>query len=142
MNDFYRQKILDNSIPEPNSGCWLWEKSVGSHGYGNFCHDYKITTAPRVSLKAFKCDDIPDGAYVLHKCDNRSCVNPDHLMWGTPKENNLQASARKRSRNGYGSMFGDDILRAQIIADKRPQRIIAEDHGISQTLVWKIKKKK
>lgn len=96
--------IEARSIPEPNSGCWLWLLSLGSHGYGNACDQEMkndrnpagVTTAHRVSHKAYK-GPIPEGYEVDHLCRNRCCVNPDHLEAVTPLENERRmAIARGR----------------------------------------------
>ncbi len=139
MFEAYRQKIIDNSVPEPNSGCWLWEKSIGNHGYGNFCMHGTVMTAPRAAAKAFICAEIPPGVQVLHKCDNKLCVNPDHLELGTHQENMRQASDRGLTRNQYGSVFSDPIKIARILADNRTQRQIAADYGVSQPVIQRIK---
>lgn len=82
------------SIPEPNSGCWLWLLSVGSHGYGQSGR----TTAHRVSHEAFR-GPIPEGYEVDHLCRNKLCVNPDHLEAVPPVENQRRmADARGRNR--------------------------------------------
>lgn len=81
-----KQVIYERSSPVPESGCWLWEGSTGSHGYGDIRIHYKLHLAHRLSYEAF-VGPIPDGMFVMHKCDVRSCVNPDHLSIGTHQQN-------------------------------------------------------
>jgi len=72
-------------VPEPNSGCWLYEGS-GAAGYGAFWDGEKRIMAHRFSYEAF-VGPIPDGLTIDHKCFVRCCVNPDHLEPVTLLEN-------------------------------------------------------
>lgn len=80
-----KEVVLGKSIPEPNTGCWLWLGQLRD-GYGRLHSDGKLLQAHRVSYEAFVCD-IPDGLQIDHLCRVRCCVNPEHLEPVTQLEN-------------------------------------------------------
>lgn len=79
----HRQKILSLSVPEPNSGCWLWLGRLNPDGYGGLGHKY---SAHRVSHEVFS-GPVPEGKEIDHICGVRCCVNPQHLRAVTHREN-------------------------------------------------------
>jgi len=85
------------SIPEPNSGCWLWIGSINRLGYGQTAYFSGITKAHRLSWSVHR-GPIPDRMMVLHKCDNRQCINPDHLFLGTQTDNMRDMTAKGRGK--------------------------------------------
>jgi hypothetical protein len=93
--------IAERSMPEPNSGCWLWLGTIDAYGYGVFRMMGSQIKAHRASYQAFR-GDIPAGMLVCHRCDVRSCVNPDHLWIGTNQDNLRDCFAK-----GRGSFRGE-----------------------------------
>lgn len=81
----------------PFHTCWEWIGEVNrTDGYGRFCPQYRLNSlAHRVSWM-FVNGPIPRGLFVLHKCDNRSCVRPEHLFLGDAGANYYDALGKGR----------------------------------------------
>lgn len=94
--DRFNNKIDRNG---PN-GCHIWVASTNKNGYGVLrTHDGYTLLAHRFAWELVH-GEIPAGMLVLHRCDNRQCVNPDHLYLGTHKDNMRDMVARKRQATG------------------------------------------
>lgn len=91
-------RFEDAYMPEPNTGCWLWTQCINKGGYGQICIRGKAVLANRFSFMLFKGD--PSGYCVLHTCDNRLCVNPDHLYLGDRAQNAKDRDSRGRVQRG------------------------------------------
>ncbi|WP_448952174.1 hypothetical protein [Labrys neptuniae] len=143
ITDLDRQRFEDKFIPEPMSGCWLWIGSIGSAGYGTFYLDCRILRANRASWLIYKGPLASRAQFVCHRCDNPACVNPDHLFLGDAASN--VADMRKKGRNRFpdserrtnARLCAADVLK--IMADDRPQKLIAADYGVSQSIIFGVK---
>jgi hypothetical protein len=127
--------------------CWEWKASKFIHGYGNFYYFRKHVHAHRVSWMLTH-GNIEKGLYVLHKCDNRACVNPNHLFLGTHQDNMDDMVTKGRHKptytgNGlYPSLSFDHVkeIRQLYNTGKYRLREIAEMFNTSESHVWRIAK--
>lgn len=95
--------------------CWNWTANKDRRGYGLF--NNSITTKAHRLSWIISNGDIPDGMVICHKCDNPSCVNPNHLFIGTIKDNNLDKEAKGRARGTPGERnFGAILNEKQVNA--------------------------
>ena len=84
------QEMLEaNSIPEPNSGCWIWTRMT-ANGYAVWGQKTQRRQVTHIAI------DVPPGMDACHRCDVTLCVNPDHLFVGTRKDNMQDAKAKGR----------------------------------------------
>lgn len=94
--------IERNSMPEPNSGCWLWlgYLSGGKYKYAVWGQGKERRQVSHLAL-LLRGIEVPRGFDACHSCDTPLCVNPDHLFVGTRKDNMQDARAKGRLV-GYG----------------------------------------
>ena len=92
--------------------CWIWtaSRSDSGIGYGQFWLDGKLNPAHRL-VYAEMVGIIPRGMFVCHHCDNRACVNPDHLFLATHGENMRDMTAKGRRATKVTPKVVDIILR-------------------------------
>jgi hypothetical protein len=130
-------------------GCWIWTGANKGNGYGGFNLGGQNMPAHRASFLLFSGKDV-EGKDVCHRCDNRACVNPDHLFLGTRLEN-MQDCKRKgriatgetlgdrRGQNGPAAKLTWDQV-SEIRQSQLPSKVIAERYGVTNDNINRIRR--
>lgn len=92
---------FEAKIEKQKNGCWIWKSSKTNSGYGKFNIRGKHMVAHRYSYELYK-GSIPKGMCICHSCDNKLCVNPEHLWIGTQKDNIQDCKNKGRLPNLKG----------------------------------------
>ena len=124
--------------------CWLWVGFRDPNGYGRLMVKGKPELVHRLSW-AIHYGGIPQGKFVLHKCDISPCVNPEHLYIGTQFDN--MADMWTRGRSNPGHVFGEnhgmakltEIQVLEIRQSKEIGQILAEQYNVSNTTISDIR---
>jgi hypothetical protein len=148
--------------------CWEWQGKITNAGYGEIRNSQKYSLVHRLSYEIFK-GEIPLDKIVCHECDNKKCINPDHLWIGTYKENydyakfknripdqtgwkhteetkkkfKFRPHADRRGEKHHLSKFtNEDVLNIRELLKKGvTQKEIASKYGVRQTTISRIKNK-
>lgn len=126
--------------------CWEWKDKLNDGGYGDFSisENGKSSSfrAHRVSL--FLHTGTQD-LVARHKCDNRACCNPNHLLWGNHQDNSDDKMSRNRGGHVWGSGHGMSKLKeSQVLQireayeDRMSPEFIAQNYGVCKRHVYKI----
>jgi hypothetical protein len=124
---------------DPVTGCWLWEGLRSTDGYGKVTLNKRSMRAHRAVWELTR-GPIPEGMFVLHRCDTPLCVNPEHLFVGSQKENRQDCARKGRTARGSGhfktALTADGVMEIRrLVSRGRPPREVADQFGISVSSV-------
>lgn len=129
--------------------CWNWTAATNC-GYGSFRIAGKSVSAHRLSyIWAYKVV-LSKSTYICHKCDNRKCVNPEHLFLGTHADNMLDMINKNRQSAPKGENHNKAKLKESQVIEIRKlyntkiftQEQLADKFGVDQTLISLISRNK
>lgn len=128
---------FEAKVKHVESGCHEWQSTLHRDGYGKIWLAGKQIQAHRVAYLLYR-GEIAEGLWVLHKCDNRKCVNPNHLYLGTPSQN-VRDKVERCAWHGNMRLptHQVDEIRSLYSSGGYSQQKLADMYGIHQTQVSK-----
>lgn len=141
-------ELMERRLPRGGPDeCWEWQGARLRAGYGNFALRKKWYKAHRVAYELAH-GPVPDGMWVLHRCDNPPCCNPAHLRLGTPKDNSADMVEKGRATThlatlargtkNFNAKLTPDAVRAIKSCDE-PGVVLAERYGVSPSAISAIR---
>lgn len=134
------------ALTDRSGDCWIWNGYRRPGGYGEVYIEVKgkrtRPLAHRAMYQVFRGDigDTP----LCHRCDNPSCVNPDHLFLGTRADNNADRNAKGRQAkgeaHGFAKLTAADVR--SIRRDKRHRNQIAKSYGVASNTIQAVQTRK
>lgn len=115
LNDEIKHRFLSKIAYTANPNCcWEWQANTSKSGYGKVTVKGITILAQRMAYYIHTGID-PIGSIILHTCDNRKCVNPNHLSIGTHKDNSRDMIIKGRGKEQF--MNGEKHKNAKLTED-------------------------
>jgi hypothetical protein len=138
--------LLYSSVDE--KGCWLWQGiKFERTGYGQVTHEKRVYSTHRMSMHVFKSFDLKSKALILHRCDVKHCINPDHLYVGTKEDNARDSMERGQQVKGSthpNAKLSEDKVKEiwKLIALGKAPKDIAARFNVDVSTINLIKRRK
>lgn len=147
MRPSTKNRLLTHSVRIGE--CLIWRGALNAGGYGLISIHGGNRSVHRVSFEEYK-GPIPPGLLVLHSCDNRRCIEPEHLFAGTHQDNTDDMVAKGRDRRACGedhhnaklTQVGAAAIRARYVCSDRNNgaSALAREFGLSMGAVQAVVK--
>ncbi len=131
------ERFRNNYYIDKENHCWNWNKCFFNSGYGRMMFNYINYRAHVLSYLLHK-GNVKKGLFVCHKCDNKKCVNPDHLFLGTAKDN-MQDCLKKNRKSWSGfKLTHENVL--EIRNSKKTILELMRQFEVAESTIRNIKK--
>jgi len=119
-------------------GCWEWQGAKDRDGYGQTRSQGRVKAHRRAW--EIVAGTIPAGLYVLHRCNNASCVRPDHLYLGTALDNGIDRRARARPHRATYQLSRAEVedIRTRYATGTIRQKELGDEYGVNQGTISRI----
>jgi DNA invertase Pin-like site-specific DNA recombinase len=128
-----------------STGCINWRGSKFGNGYGRKWIDGKTVLVHRLVLESKITGFLESGYFACHTCDNRSCINPEHLVAGSAAENTEQMMGRDRKTPRGKSIPGASKLSIEQLREIQTKYLsgtiknhLAKEYGVKHETITKI----
>ena len=142
----YVERLLSHFVEGDIDECWVWDGATTNSGYGSIGRTlaYKNTKtigAHRAVYEHYTKEQIPNGMYACHTCDNKLCVNPNHIFIGSNKDNQLDLISKGLNLHDgvhrNAKLTVDEII--EIKQDIGTHSHIGMKYNVSRSVVGRIK---
>lgn len=135
-----KEWILTRCKLNESTGCWDWGWAIGEDGYAKSNIRGNHPPMHRVAFMLWR-GPIPEGLWVLHKCDNPKCCNPNHLFLGDAKTNIIDCITKGRMSHAT-HVTTKRRTKTQVIEirnDPRSTRALSKVLGLGESIIRKIR---
>jgi hypothetical protein len=136
------QDVLANT-KTTGAGCMEWQGAINKDGYAA-CNAYGLFKSQALHREVYRLHTSAVPEVVMHICDNRKCINPQHLVGGTPKSNLLDKLAKNRqaqgAANGRAKLTAEDVLKIRELWNTggATYRALGTKFNVSRATVWRV----
>jgi HNH endonuclease len=129
--------VLTNTRIDAQSGCWFWLGCKDKDGYGQVRFQQKQCRTHRFVYE-FLYGTLPQGTVVCHRCDQPSCINPEHLFSGTIGDNvrDMVSKNRNVGNTKLSKEQRQEILNLRLSGV--PQNVLAKQFNVTRTTIQEI----
>jgi len=141
------EEIFDNYTIDKTTNCWNWNRAIDSSGYGAVKYCGKKHNVHRLVWMLLH-DNLEKGICVCHKCDNRKCINPDHLFIGTQSDNMKDCVNKGRyfsnvirgEKNSWSKLSSKQVIEIRQLKESKKisNKEIAKQYKVGYTAISKI----
>lgn len=138
ISEDVKARFWDTVDIQSSNECWLWTGYRNKAGYGVYHFNRLRIMAHRLSL-IISGSPMPDGMICLHSCDNPSCVNPNHLRWGTDADNMRDMIEKGRKVVATKPNTPENIaIKSALVNSTKSHKALAKEFNMPRSLVYYI----